>query len=95
MAIGDVKSDIQNIANNAFLDVKPPLNEEWVIHNILYGGAMELYKTNGTITIKVDNDTTIGGRIGIYLHCTNSVWYQIKNISGALTGLSYDGKQTK
>lgn len=93
---GDVMSKIQNIANNNTLDIKPSgESEEWVIHNLLYGGAMELYKTDGTISIKVDSDTTAGGRIGVYLHCTNLVWYQLKNVSGALMALSYDGVQTK
>lgn len=95
MSLGDVQTAISSIANNAFLDIKPASGVEWVIHNVLYNGAMELYKTDGTNSIKVDSDTTAGGRIGVYLHCTNAVWYQIKNVSGATAILSYDGVQTK
>lgn len=95
MALGDVQTAISSVANNAVLDIKPSSGVEWVIHNLLYGGAMELYKTDGTNSIKVDSDTSNGGRIGVYLHCTNTVWYQIKNVSGASAILSYDGVQTK
>lgn len=94
MALGDVQTAISSVANNAVLDIKPASGSEWVVHNILYGASMELYKTDGTNSIKVDSDTTAGGRIGIYLHCTNTVWYQIKNVSGANAILSYDGVQT-
>lgn len=95
MALGDVQTAISSVSNNAFLDIKPASGSEWVIHNVLYGGSMELYKTDGTNSIKVDSDTTSGGMIGRYLHCTNTVWYQIKNVSGAAAILSYDGVQTK
>jgi hypothetical protein len=95
MAVGDVQTAISSVANNALLDIKPASGVEWVIHNVLYGGAMELYKTDGTNSIKVDSDTTLGGRLGLALHCTNLVWYQVKNVSGASTILSYDGVQTK
>lgn len=95
MAIGDVQTAIQNVANNALLDIKPSSGAEWVIHNISYGASMELYKTDGTNSIKVDSDSSAGGRLGVTLHCTNGVWYQIKNVSGASTNLSYDGVQTK
>jgi hypothetical protein len=100
MALTDVnvRTAISSVANNAFLDMRPTgaqSAEEWVIHNVLYNGAMELYKTDGTNSIKVDSDTTAGGRIGVYLHCTNAVWYQIKNVSGSAVILSYDGVQTK
>jgi hypothetical protein len=94
MAVGDVQTAISSVANNAFLDIKPTTGE-WVVHNILYGASMELYKTDGTNSIKVDSDASAGGRIGVYLHCTNLVWYQLKNVSGSSAILSYDGVQTK
>jgi hypothetical protein len=95
VAVGDVQTAISSIANNAVLDIKPASGAEWVVHNVLYGASMELYKTDGINSIKVDSDTTAGGRIGVYLHCTNLVWYQLKNVSGANMALSYDGVQTK
>lgn len=95
MAVGEVQTAIQSIANNGVLDMKPMSGVEWTIHNYTYGASMEIYKTDGTNSIKVDSDTTAGGRIGVYLHCTNLVWYQLKNVSGAATVLSYDGVQTK
>lgn len=96
MAVGDVVTIIPTSkANNDVLDMRPSSGVEWVIHNYVYSGGMELYKTDGTNSIKVDSDTTNGGRIGVYLHCTNAVWYQLKNVSGSTAFLSYDGVQTK
>lgn len=96
MAQGDKVTVVPtNVANNGFLDIRPTSGQEWTIHNLEYSGAVELYKTDGTNSIKVDSDTTGGGRIGVYLHSTNGVYWQLKNVSGASAFLSYDGVQTK
>jgi hypothetical protein len=82
MALGDVQTAISSVANNAFLDIKPASGVEWVIHNVLYNGAMELYKTDGTNSIKVDSDTTAGGRIGVYLHAPIRFGIRLKTYQG-------------
>lgn len=96
MAVGDkVTIAPTSVANNGFLDIRPGSGVEWTIQNLEYSGAVELYKTDGTNSVKVDNDTTGGGRIGLYLNATNAVYWQLKNVSGANAFLSYDGVQTK
>lgn len=92
-AIGDVVTIIPTlVANNLTLDIKP-LSGMWTIHNLSYGGAMELYKTDGTNSIKVQSDPSGGGCLSYMLHCTPISWYQLKNVSGASAYMSYDGKQ--
>jgi len=97
MAVGDVVTGISSvIATTGTLDIKPSAGVEWVIHNIAYnGGTIELWKTDGTNNLKYDIDTTSGGRFNLSLHCTNAIWYQLKNISAAAVIASYDGMQTK
>lgn len=95
MAVGDVVSSLTSTANNGTLTAQPSAGVEWVIHNVYYGGAMELYVTNGTDSIKVDSDTAIGGRLGVVFHVNNTRYLQVKNVSGSTTVLGYDGIQTK
>jgi hypothetical protein len=84
-----------SVANNGFLNIQPPPGAEWKILNLEYSGAMELYKTDGVNSIKVNNDTTGGGMLSVSLGATNGVYWQLKNVSGATAFLSYDGVQTK
>jgi hypothetical protein len=95
MAQGNVKSDIKSINASGLLDIKPAPGEEWVIHNIYYSGPVEIYQTNGTLSIKFDADTTNGGHLGMVYHATNSVWIQIKNTGASTITVGYDGIQTK
>lgn len=96
MAQGDkVTIAPTNVTNNGFLDIRPGVGVEWTIQNLEYSGAVELYKTDGTNSIKVDSDTTGGGMIGRYFNATNAVYWQLKNVSGGAAFLSYDGVQTK
>jgi len=96
MAVGDVKSAIVSLNPNGVLDIRPPVGEEWVIHNITCSGACELYFTDGTNTILVDSImTTYGGWLGFAFHVTNSVWYAVKNVSGGTILVGYDGVCTK
>jgi hypothetical protein len=97
MAVGDkVTIAPTSLAQNAVLNIRPSSGQEWTIHNIIYdAGSIELRKTDGTNSLKYETDTTAGGRFNITLHCTNAVWYQIKNTSASAVLASYDGVQTK
>lgn len=96
MAAGDVANfGPTSTADAAFLALQPGAGVEVVIHNIGYDGAMELYFYDGTNQVKMDEDTTAGSRLGLFLHCTNSKYYRIKNVSGATGFLSADGMTTK
>lgn len=97
MAAGDVVTIVPTSVNNAaYLTIQPGEGVEWKIDNIQYSQAMELYKTDGSNPVKVDSDTTSGGRFNMRLRCTNTVYYAIKNVSGSAAGyFSYDGVVTK
>jgi hypothetical protein len=96
MAAGDVANfGPTSTANGSFLDLQPSAGVEVVIHNIGYAGAMELYYYDGANSVKMDEDATAGSRMAVFLHCTNSKYYRIKNVSGGTVYLSADGMQTK
>lgn len=99
MAVGDVKSGIATLSAGGVLDIKPPVGEEWIIHNLYYdanGFKMEFIMTNGTIDIPFDNDNSIGARMGMVTHVTNSYYLKVRNSSaGAVMKIAYDGIQTK
>lgn len=95
MAIGDVTISLTSVADDGYLDIRPSAGVEWVIHNILaeIGTSVELYMSNGTNEIKVDEHSA--GFVDVHFHCTNSIYYRIKNVSGASAYLGYDGVVTK
>lgn len=95
MAQGDVISGTSSLAVNAVLDIRPASGVEWSVHNLYWGGAVELYRTDGTISIKFDSDGAQGARLGASFNCTNTQWIQIKNTAAASTPVGYDGRQTK
>lgn len=95
MAIGDVTISLASVADDGYLDIRPSAGVEWVIHNILaeIGASVELYMSNGTNEIKVDEHSA--GFVDVHFHCTNSIYYRVKNVSGASAYLGYDGVVTK
>jgi hypothetical protein len=96
MAAGDVVTGITSVATTGVIDIKPSLGVEWVIHNIYWNqGSVELYKTDGTNSIKFDTDSSLGGRLGTVFHVTSAQWIQVKNTAATATLIGYDGVQTK
>lgn len=95
MPIGDIISNIQSVANGAYLSMQPGSGEEIVVHNLGHAGAAELYFYDGTNLLLMDSDAAGGSWIGVYLHCTATKYYQVKNVSGGSALLSYDGVITK
>jgi hypothetical protein len=78
-----------------YLDIRPPAGEEWVIHNITYNAAVELFFTDGINHIgPIDSDVGPGW-INSNFHVTNTAWYRVRNVSGAVQLIGYDGIQTK
>lgn len=96
MAVGDVVANMASaVANNATTNIQPGSGVEWVVHNVYYEGAVEFYIVNGANTIKIDNDTSSGARLGAVFHLNNTQYLQIKNVSGGSIDIAYDGIQTK
>lgn len=95
MPIGDVVSDIQTITTGAFLSIQPGAGIEIILHNIGHQAGVELYFYDGTNSILIDADTAAGSWMSIFLHCTNTKYYRVKNTDAASKLISYDGCQTK
>jgi hypothetical protein len=96
MAAGDIANfGPTSTGDAAYLALQPGSGVEVVVHNIGYAGAMELYFYDGTNQVKVWEDTTAGGMLNLQLHCTNSKYYRIKNVSGGTVYLCADGFTTK
>ena len=95
MAVGDIATDHQSIGNGARLTIQPAAGVEWVIHNLYYGGAVNIHRTNGVSDLTFDTDTASGARLGYVWHVTNAIYLQLENVSGGNSVLGYDGVVTK
>lgn len=95
MAVNDIVTAHSSVANNASLTIQPGSGAEWLIKNIYYGGACELYRTDGTNTIKIDSDGSAGHRLSVSYLLTNGVYLSLKNVSGGAVYMGYDGLVTK
>lgn len=94
MAVNDVVTAHSSVADKASLTIQPGTGAEWLIKNVYFGGAVELYRTDGTNAIKIDSDSSGGRMTGSWL-LTNGVYLSLKNVSGAAAYLGYDGLVTK
>lgn len=96
MAAGDayIVSPV-TVTDTSFLDLQPASTVEVVVHNVSVpdGTTFELYHYDGADSILVGTFTT--SLWNLQLHCTNSVYYRVKNVSGASRIYSADGMTTK
>ncbi len=96
MAIGDVKSALVSVAAGGALDIRPPLGEEWVVHNIYHAYDVDLAFTDGTNVLTFDTDVGAGVYAKYAFHVTNALWIRVVNKDTANARLiGYDGIQTK
>lgn len=96
MAAGDVFSAAPtSVSNGASTDIRPASGEEATIHNIYYGGAVDIKWYDGTNTITFDQDTAAGARLGLSSHVTNTKYMRVTNTSGSTIFIGWDGIQTK
>lgn len=95
VALGSVVSSHQSINNGAYLNIKPSVGDEWVIHNIYVpnGKNVELYWSDGTNESL--QDTNDGAWLNYHFHVTASYYLRVKNVSGSSIYIGYDGIQTK
>lgn len=94
MAAGDVYTQTASIANGSRLTIQPGAGVEAVVHNIMYGGAVELHRLGSAQDLTFDSDTAAGNRTGFY-HVTNAHYLEVKNVSGGPIVIAYDGMVTK
>lgn len=96
MAQGDVKSGVfQIVGNGNSGDIRPPVGEEWVIHNIFYAYSLDFIIGSPTVRFTFDSDTVQGARMGLSIHLTNSYYITIKNTQNLTNNIAFDGVQTK
>lgn len=97
MAQGDVKQDLQVVAQGANLTIRPPAGEEWTIHNIYYTQPVQfqIFKNTGSLTLIFDSDSTSGARMNNYIHLTNEQYMRVLNTFAGNNTIAYDGVQTK
>lgn len=101
MAYGDVYiKGVESITGSSdptfyYFVTQPSSGVEVVIHNVLHSDSAELQFYDGTNYIPIDVHAGSGGWLGLFLHCTNSKYYRVKNISTSANLISCDGVQTK
>lgn len=91
MAQGDaVIGALTSVANAGSLTIQPGIGVTWMLKNINYGGAVELYLTDGTISIKIDSDGAAGEMLGKNYLLSNTQYATVKNVSGSAIYIRYD-----
>lgn len=103
MAVGDKKAGATTLTADQIFDIRPPVGEEWTIHNLYYGSSsynatvtIDLIIQDGATQVYFDRDTSQGARLGLYLNLTNNHYLRLKNGTASNTfNVSYDGVQTK
>ena len=95
MAAGNVwNKGIDTVASNGYFSMQPTAGVEIVIHNISTSAVAALEFYDGTNYITIDTLTAGGGWQGLFLHCTNSKYYRIKNTHTSNNNIACDGVQT-
>lgn len=94
MAAGSVVTNLESVADNAYLTIQPADGDEWVINNLYYAGAVEIYRYDGTNSILIDSPTAAGALLSCNLRCTYGDYVRVKNVSGDAAILGYDGIMT-
>lgn len=94
--IGDTL--VQNIERKSAgqaVTIQPPAGEEWVIHNILFQGPIELIKVSGATELAtMQFNQTNSSLIGLSMYCTNSIYWKVKHIGSGYNNIGYDGQKT-
>jgi hypothetical protein len=83
------------LADNSYLDLDPGSGVETVIHNCGGSGAWELYFNNGTNDIgPIHSGTANEALMNAQMHCSDTSYYRMKNVSGTTANLWADGMDT-
>jgi len=96
MAAGDVYNlGVSAVAQNAYFNMQPAAGVEVVVHNISHSTDAILEFYDGTTAVTVDTVTGAGSWMGMFLHCTNTKYYRVKNTNAVSNSLCCDGMTTK
>ena len=96
MAAGDrYQQGVTATAQNAYFSIQPLSGIECVVHNVIHSTDAVLEFFDGTTAVTVDTQLGGGAWMGVYLHCTNSKYYRVKNTNASSNNICCDGVQTK
>jgi hypothetical protein len=96
MAAGDVYNKFEVFTTGGeFCNLQPAAGVEVVVHNISHVNQAELQYFNGTDFVVVDTQSGNGSWIGMFLHCTNTLYYRVKNTNSGPNSICCDGMTTK
>lgn len=91
MAAGDTVVAFASVANDASQTIQPGAGIEWLISNLYFGQAAEVYRTNGSNPILVYT-ATANTYLNINSRLTNGQYLTVKNKSGGASAyFGYDG----
>lgn len=94
MAQGDAKiGAITSVAAAASLTIQPATGETWLLKGVFFGGATELYLTDGTNSILIESDGAGGRFDNLNILLSNTQYAILKNVDSTAKYLSYDAVQ--
>ena len=94
MARGDRVGDMTLIVSaGGTMDIRPSAGVTWIVQNIFYNKAVEIYRVDGAnlLLVKVSSDK--GSLENKVYHLSNDNYMQIKAV-GANTLVDFDGFET-
>ena len=81
-----------SVANNDSLELRPGTSDFLLINTISYGGAVELYVSDGdSSNLLVDSAARNGTWTSLVYYATFHHYYKVKNVSGGAILISADG----
>ncbi|RLC33770.1 MAG: hypothetical protein DRZ76_03920 [Candidatus Nealsonbacteria bacterium] len=95
MAIGDMFADIQSVASNDYLDIRPAAGNEAVIHNIYHEASIEIYRYDGSNSLLCASASGSGVFAYYAFHVGNTDRIRVKNTESSAKLIGYDGIYTK
>ena len=91
MAVGDMVKIHSSVASGASLSIQPGSGIEWILQNFYMGSAWELYRTNGTHPILIENGNLSDALTNRNMIATNTIYFSLKNVSNGSAYFGYDG----
>lgn len=81
--VGQVVSDLQTIAYDARLEIRPPSGQNWFISSVYHSKEAALYKVEGGLEVlfATDDDAFGGAWSGFKWFVTNDSYLIVENIN--------------
>jgi len=79
MVKGDKRNGLASVTAGGFLDIRPPVGEEWTIQYIFHEFEVRLYWTDGTLKIMFDSEISGGYWAKHNIGVTYDIWVTVEN----------------